>query len=251
MELSGKSLEEDELGVYDTIACADLVIHIVDDSDPQSRFLAGATRTAFVPLISLTSNELFNFHPTIPREYQPRIVVPGEPLSLKQTISEELSIFAEDFLDLENQEEVNKYARMLLETGTARGNYTSGIRDVFVQEVVMRDQYKIGQAGAVGPESHAHDITFNQIWNASSGAIDATQLARELSELRNSLSKEASAPEQYIALGEVAAAEKAAGEGNGPKALEHLKMAGSWVWDVSTKIGIGVATAAAKTALGI
>jgi hypothetical protein len=52
-------------------------------------------------------------------------------------------------------------------------------------------------------------------------------------------------------LGEIAAAEKAAGEGNGPKVLEHLKKAGSWVWDVVTKIGIGVATAAAKTALGI
>ena len=115
----------------------------------------------------------------------------------------------------------------------------------------MGDQYKIGQAGAVGPGARAHDITFNQIWNESGGTVDVTQLARELTELRNSLSKEASEPEQYMALGEVAAAEKAAGEGNGPKALEHLKRAGSWVGDVSTKIGVGVATAAAKTALGI
>ena len=115
----------------------------------------------------------------------------------------------------------------------------------------MHDQYKIGQAGAVGPEAHAHDMTFNQIWNESSGNIDIAQLARELTDLRNSLSKEASEPAHYMALGEVAAAEKAASEGNGPKALEHLKNAGSWVWDVATKIGVGVATAAAKTSLGI
>jgi hypothetical protein len=249
--LSDESIEEDELGVYETITCADLAIHIVDDSDPQSRFLAGALRTAFVPLIPLTGNDSFSFHSTTPREYQPRIIVPGEPLSYKQTISEELSIFAEDFLDLENQEEVDKYARMLIEIGAAKGSYTSGIRDIFVQEFVMHDQYKVGQAGAVGPGAHAHDITFNQVWNESSGNIDIAQLARELTELRNSLSKEASKPEQYMALGEVAAAEKAAIEGNGAKALEHLKQAGSWVWDVATKIGVGVATAAAKTALGI
>lgn len=114
----------------------------------------------------------------------------------------------------------------------------------------MGDTYRVGQAGAVGPGAHAHDMNLNQIWNESSGTIDVAQLARELKELRNALSKEASEPEQYVALGEVAAAEKAAGEGNGPKALEHLKKAGSWVWDAATKIGIGVATAAAKTALG-
>lgn len=93
-------------------------------------------------------------------------------------------------------------------------------------------------------------MNFNQIWNESGGKIDVAQLARELKGLRTSLSKEASEPEQYVALGEVAAAEKAAGEGNGPKALEHLKKAGSWIWDVATKVGIGVATAAAKTTLG-
>jgi len=72
-----------------------------------------------------------------------------------------------------------------------------------------------------------------------------------LKELRNSLRKEASERDHYVALGEVASAEKAAKEGNGSKALEHLKEAGSWVWEVATKIGIGVATAAAKTALGL
>ncbi len=115
----------------------------------------------------------------------------------------------------------------------------------------MRDTYNIGQAGAVGPGAHAHDISFQQIWNDSKGHIDVSQLANELNGLRNSLSQEASEPEHYIAIGEVAAAEKAAREKNGPKALEHLRKGGAWVWDVATKIGIGVATYAAKTALGI
>jgi len=121
---------------------------------------------------------------------------------------------------------------------------------VFGDISMSRDQYKIGQAGAVGPHAEAHDMTFNQIWAESTSNIDIHQLGRELAELRSGLSKQASEPDHFVALGEVAAAEKAAKDGDGPRALEHLKRAGTWVWDVATKIGIGVATAAAKSALG-
>lgn len=116
---------------------------------------------------------------------------------------------------------------------------------------MSRDHYEVGQAGAVGPGAHAHHMNFNQIWNQAAGSIDTAQLARELSELREALSKEAADAEEYVALGEVAAAEKAAKQGDGPRALQHLKQAGSWVWDIGTKVGVGVAIAAAKTALGI
>jgi len=115
---------------------------------------------------------------------------------------------------------------------------------------MSNDRYQVGQAGAVGPRSRAENMTFNQIWNKSGSQIDITQLASELTTLRTALAKEASLPDHYVALGEVAAAEKAAATGEGPNALQHLKQAGTWVWDVATKIGIGVATAAAKSALG-
>jgi hypothetical protein len=115
---------------------------------------------------------------------------------------------------------------------------------------MSNDRYEVGQAGAVGPGSHASNINFNQIWNKTEGKIDVEQLAGELTALRTALAGQASAPDHYVAVGEVAAAEKAAATGDGPGALEHLKKAGVWVWDVATKIGIGVATAAAKSALG-
>lgn|GEM_PF-1920965 len=123
---------------------------------------------------------------------------------------------------------------------------------VFTGAISMsRDQYEIGQAGAVGPHAKAHDMTFNQIWSKSASNIDLYQLGCELTELRSTLSKQASDPDEFVALGEVAAAEKAARDGDGPKALEHLKKAGNWVWDVATKVGTGVATAAAKKALDL
>jgi hypothetical protein len=94
-------------------------------------------------------------------------------------------------------------------------------------------------------------MTFSQIWNKSGSTIDVQQLAKELTALRTALNARASTPDHFVSLGEVAASEKAALSGDGPAALRHLKNAGEWAWDVATKIGIGVATAAAKSALGI
>lgn len=110
----------------------------------------------------------------------------------------------------------------------------------------MGDTYKAGQAGAIGPNAHAHDMTFNQIWNEMQGAIDLTQLANDLSRLRQEMKKEAIEPEQDIAVSEIAKAEQAAKSGDGPKALQHLKSAGKWAFDVATKIGTSLAVEAIK-----
>ena len=54
-----------------------------------------------------------------------------------------------------------------------------------------------------------------------------------------------------MAIGNVAMAEKAAKEGDGPKALEYLKAAGKWALDTATKIGSSVASAAITKAIGV
>ena len=113
------------------------------------------------------------------------------------------------------------------------------------------DNYNIsgGQIGAVGPNAHAHDMTFNQIWNQSGQDIDLPSLATELETLRAALRKEATEPEHDVALGAVAAAQKAAKEDNGPKALEYLSAAGKWALEIATKIGVPVAIAALTKAI--
>jgi hypothetical protein len=89
------------------------------------------------------------------------------------------------------------------------------------------DKYEIGQAGAVGPGAYAAPMTFSQIWTKSSCNIDLQQLSQELTQLRSALSKQASNPDHFVGLGEVAATEKAAQQGDGAGALEHLKKAGT------------------------
>ena len=115
---------------------------------------------------------------------------------------------------------------------------------------IKGDSYTIGQAGAVGPHAHAHDMNFNQIWNEVAGSIDLPQLAKELSKLRLEMKKEAIEPEQDIAVSEIAKAEQAAKSGNGSKTLEHLKSAGKWAFNIATKIGTNLAVEAIKKSMG-
>lgn len=118
-------------------------------------------------------------------------------------------------------------------------------------EVIMGDQYKTGQAGAVGPGSHAHDMNFNQIWHEVGSTVNLDQLADDLARLRNALRSEANTAEHDHAIGQVANAEIAARSGDGPTALQHLAKAGKWVLDVATKIGTEVAVAAMKSGVGL
>jgi hypothetical protein len=125
------------------------------------------------------------------------------------------------------------------------------VNQIVIQENIMGDKYTVGQAGAVGPNAHAHDMNFHQIWNNSEGKIDLSKLVNELSLLREKMKEESTKPEHDTSVGAVASAEVAAKEGNGPKVFESLAKAGQWALDVAVKIGVGLATQALKTALGI
>lgn len=125
------------------------------------------------------------------------------------------------------------------------------VQQFFIGSMQVGDNYSAGQAGAMGPNAQAAGNTFQQIWQQNQGRIDLAALATELEALRREMREEATAPAHDVAIGEVAAAQAAAAEGKGAKALEHLRNAGRWAFDVSTKIGVGVATGALKAVLGL
>ena len=58
-----------------------------------------------------------------------------------------------------------------------------------IGEITMGDTYQAGQAGAIGPNAHAHDMTLSQTWNRLEGTVDLDQLAEELSKLRQEMKK--------------------------------------------------------------
>jgi hypothetical protein len=125
-------------------------------------------------------------------------------------------------------------------------------QSIIVKEQIMGDKFNVsGQAGAVGPNAHAHDMTFNQIGNQLEESIDLMALANELSTLRQAMMKESTEVEHSIAVGDVAKAEQAAKSKNATKVVEYLKSAGKWTLDIASKIGVPIAIEALKRAMGI
>ncbi len=117
--------------------------------------------------------------------------------------------------------------------------------------LAARDVFEVGTAAAVGPGARAADVQFNSVWDENRSSLDLVQLARDLAELRAALKNEASSPEHDLAIAEVARAELAAKDQDGPKALERLAAAGKWAFEVASKIGTTVAAAAIKAAIGL
>jgi hypothetical protein len=117
------------------------------------------------------------------------------------------------------------------------------------------DTYNIsGQAGAVGPNAHAHDNTFNQLQQIGSQieqSMDLAALATELETLRQSLKKEAVTEEHDMAVVDIGKAKKAAEAKDSTKTAESLKSAGKWALDVATKIGVSLASEALKHSMGM
>ncbi len=119
-----------------------------------------------------------------------------------------------------------------------------------IQEVHMGDSYQVTGAAAVGPHARADHVSINQTWNELAG-IDLATLSGELEALRREMRSQSAAPQHDMATAEVAAAQVAAQEGDGPRVAQHLAKAGSWALGVATAIGTTVASAALKAALGV
>jgi hypothetical protein len=101
-----------------------------------------------------------------------------------------------------------------------------------------------GQVGAMGENPHAHDMTLQQV---QGGGLDLAKLAEELGRLRGAMKREPDGPpEQDEAVGAVAAAERAAKQGDQPTVLQHLRTAGTWTLGIAEKIGVPLAVEALK-----
>jgi hypothetical protein len=240
-------------GIYEDIAGASVAVAVLGVESAESAYLLGLIAAAFIPCISLTSDHGFQFQAKVPREYQPRIADTSDLSETQQVLTTELDIFEEEFVEIEDQKELDRYSQSLIDVGSSKGEYRSQTRNTIIEEVkiYMGDQYKIGQAGAVGPGAHAHDISFNQIWQESGADQNLPAISEQLGALRNALLKEANSPEHYTSIGNVASAETEAKRGNGPKMLEYLSKAGKWALDVASEIGVAVAEAAIKQAMQI
>ena len=116
----------------------------------------------------------------------------------------------------------------------------------------MGDKYIVEQAGSVGPQSHAQDITFNQNFNQTESSIDLARLADELRVLHQAMRQQAlTEPEHDLAISDISKAEQAAKTGDAAKTAQYLKSAGKWALDFASKIGASLVAESIKSSMDI
>ena len=236
--------------MFEHLADLDIAVRCVDSQSRISHYCAGGLSAAAIPSITLSANLAFKFSDQFPVEFQPRLVNPNTG-PLADVVGVEFDLYEQDFLKVQDPEAIERYTIMQVQAGDLRGRYEVDTRKQYV-EVIMGDQYNVsGQAGAVGPQAHAHDITFTQTWSQIENSVDLPKLAEELRQLREVMEKSASEPGHHLAAGAIAAAEESARQNDGPKVVEYLKAGGKWALGIAEKIGVGVATLALKAALGL
>lgn len=229
---------------FDEIRSASVLVTYTSREHPRD-YLTGFAVGAGVPTIELTLDPDYRHDRAVPDEYQPRLVRGAD--DLPDVLATEFELFEQDFLELTDQESVDRYTSFLVDL---RGDYDAATREA-AMELVMGDKYEIsGQAGAVGRNARAKDMTFQQLWQGQREQLDLPRLAGELEILRLELKRQATTREHDAAVAEVGAAAEAAEHGDGPEALSRLRRAGQWALGAATAIGTGVAAAAIKVAIG-
>jgi len=162
-----------------------------------------------------------------------------------------LALKEKDDLVLQLQGQVQAYQWLFAE----RSPQSNPNQLLIIGGIEMGDKYEIsGQAGAVGPNAHAHDNTFNQLQQIGKQieqSMDMAALASELETLRQALKKEAATEEHDLAVVDIGTAKRAAEAKDSRKLAESLKSAGKWALDVATKLGVSLATEAIKQSTGM
>jgi hypothetical protein len=236
---------------FEQLAVLKVVLRCADLKAMSTLYWTGAIGAASLPTISFTTESDYQFNGAFPLDFQPRPVNTPNSFPLGEVLTAEFDLFEQNFLSAQKEETIERYVKMQVEAGALAGNYESSTRNLYIG-AIMGDQYNIqGQTGAVGPNAHAHDISFNQVWNQLGGKVDLAKLADDLAILQKEMERNATEPGEKLAVGAIAAAEQSARQKDGPKVIEYLKTAGKWALTVSQKIGVSLATEALKSALGL
>ena len=169
----------------------DLALCNVNSSTLQSQYMLGAIQASFIPSITFTTNPSYNYHPTIPTEFQPRLINLLNRDSLQNMLEAELELYEEDFIELDKQEEVETYASLLVDMASLKGHYESSTRQIFSKEIVMGNKINFGNVtgSIVNVDSMLEQVT--QMIGSSSNMdeMEKKQLTELIEQLKIELQK--------------------------------------------------------------
>lgn len=180
-----------DLAIYETLLSVDLALCNVDSTTLPSQYMLGAIQASFIPSITFTTNASYNYHPTIPTEFQPRLSNTANRDSLEQMLDAELELYEEDFIELDKQEEVETYASLLVDMASLEGHYELSTRQVFSKEIIMGNKISFGNitGSIVNVDAMLEQVTQN-IGSASNvDEVVKKQLTELIEQLKGELQK--------------------------------------------------------------
>jgi hypothetical protein len=233
---------------WGAVAMSDAVL-VVSDRAELDLYAIAAARAMFRPMIWISGpGAQWEVDPCVPREYQASILLDLDPEVLRLELDAQFRIFQEDFLELDDKEEVARYGHLLMRLDGHYGPTTGSLAREVINVTGDINYVAGGQVGAVGRENEVHDNSFLQFQSALND-VDLSQLATELAGLRQAAKVAAVTADEDAAVGALAEAETAAKSGDKNALLGHLRRAGTWALAFAEKVGSALVTSVLKAAL--
>lgn len=113
----------------------DLSIIIVNDKNPILNYFFGAINAYQIPNIQITINEDYIFDKSKPIEFQPIYITNKNLENDLIKISEQIDLFEEDFVLLEDKEKIHNYVESLASSFSYKGHYTQDLRTQIIQNI--------------------------------------------------------------------------------------------------------------------
>lgn len=229
-----------------------LCLSFVENISPEECYLLGAARATLTPTILFSKNPKYAFNKNVPLEYQPRIVSANDVGKLCETLSNEINIFEEDYLELKEQGDVLRYRHALMQEGRSNGLYPPHTRDhiinnynnLNVKELDMsQNTFRDITESVVNIGSKLDHVT--QVVNHTSGLADGKKqefahLIEELREaLKEAVNKRPGDAQRVAQSAEVVATEVANPQPNKSYlnlSVEGLKEAAKAVEDIAPRV---------------
>lgn len=189
----------DETAAEESVRRVAACVAVVEGLSPAEIYLLGAARASLTPTIALTLDAGYPYSAVTPREYQPRFVKRGDAADLVRVVNQELTIFEEDYLELNEESQVHRYRSYrdaVMRTERSEGHYShEEKRQAFVfmgnAEVDMSTN-KVQVSGVVGPvniQSRLENVTqtVKQVQGWPEGKSE--ELAQLMAELTKGLNE--------------------------------------------------------------
>ncbi len=114
--------------IYNILSSVDASICIINSKSLEAQYLIGAMQFIFIPSILLTTESSLNKNSRVPEEYRPLYINIARIDEMERIINKQITMCEQDFVDIDDPENVKKYVQQLLKFKSPIGKYGEDVR---------------------------------------------------------------------------------------------------------------------------